>query len=85
MNMSKIRSTTTVPTAKPGRRFSLRAQIERLDQLADAAGEEGADREADDVGRHEVPEAHVELLGGDEDLPAQGSGDELGCHQGDDQ
>jgi len=70
---------------KAGPQVLLAGEVERLDQLAQPAGEKGADREADNIGRQEVPEAHVKLLGGDEHVPARGPGDKLGGRQGDDQ
>ena len=63
----------------------LAGQVQGLDQLAEAAGEDSADREADDVGRDEVPEADIDLLTGDEDVPAEGPGDEVKGRQRDEQ
>ena len=63
----------------------LAGQVQGLGQLAQAAGEDGADREADDVGRNEVSEPDILFLAGDEDVPADGPGDEMECSPRDEQ
>ena len=63
----------------------LAGQIHGPDQLAQAAGDDGVDGEADGVGREQVAEADVGLLPGDEHLPAEGPGDEVEDRQGDGQ
>ena len=77
MTASKRRSTTAVPTAKPGPDALLPGQVDGLGQLSQAAGEESADGKAEDLGRQEIAEADVELLLGHQDLPAEGPGQEM--------
>ena len=59
------------PDGKAGPDALLAGEVERLDELAQPAREYGVGGEADDMGRDEVPETDVDLLPGDQDLPAQ--------------
>ena len=63
----------------------LAGEVQGLGQLAQTAGEDGADRVADDVPGDKVAEADIDLLPGDEDVPAEGPGDEMEGRPGDEQ